>query len=286
MPLTVAKNVGAPLAVIVHGGPQGSTGDDWHYRWNLQSYASAGFVVLAPNFRGSTGFGHAYCRDISGDWAIGPDDSVAGVEHVLATRPWIDADRVVGLGASYGGFSMNYLNGHAPKNMFKALVNHDGVFDMRSSYWSTEELFFMEKEFGGPPCEAAAATPDSPYNTMSPALKVAEWRTPTLVIQGAAAVRESSSVDDRSTSSPRRRRGPTRTDDPRRGRGVDAILRAGDKDYRLVTSEALATFTALQRQGVESELLFLPDENHHCLNPQNSLVWHDTVLSWIRRWAA
>ena len=148
---------------------------------------------------------------------------------------------VVGLGASYGGFSMNYLNGNAPKDMFCALVNHDGLFDMRSGYWSTEELFFMEKEFNGPPCAAAASDPASPYNVASPALKVAEWRTPTLVIQG-------------------------------------------DKDYCLVTSEAISTFTALQRQGVASELLFFPDENHHCLNPQNSLVWHDAVLAWCRRW--
>ena len=180
-------------------------------------------------------------RDVSGDWAIGPDDSVKGVEHALATYAWLDPSKVVGLGASYGGFSMNYLNGNAPKDMFCALVNHDGLFDMRSGYWSTEELFFMEKEFNGPPCDAAANDSDSPYNVASPALKVAEWRTPTLVIQG-------------------------------------------DKDYRLVTSEAISTFTALQRQGVASELLFFPDENHHCLNPQNSLVWHDAVLAWCRRW--
>ena len=127
--------------------------------------------------------------------------------------------------------------------MFKCLVNHDGVFDLRSAYWSTEELFFMEKEFGGTPYAPESQLPESPYQTASPAAAVTNWKTPTLVIQG-------------------------------------------DKDFRLVTAEALATFTALQRQGVPSELLFLPDENHHCLNPQNSLVWHDTVLSWIRKWTA
>ena len=232
-----------PLAVVIHGGPQGSIGDDWHYRWNLQSYASAGFGVLAVNFRGSTGLGHAYCRDISGDWSIGPDDTVAGVRHVLETYDWIDPSRVAGLGASYGGFSVNYLNGHAPEGMFRCLVNHDGVFDLRSAYWSTEELFFMEKEFGGTPYAPESQLPESPYQKVSPAAAVTNWKTPTLVIQG-------------------------------------------DKDFRLVTAEALATFTALQRQGVESELLFLPDENHHCLNPQNSLVWHHAVLSWIKKHTA
>ena len=199
--------------------------------------------MLAVNFRGSTGLGHAYCRDISGDWSIGPDDTVAGVRHVLETYDWIDPSRVAGLGASYGGFSVNYLNGHAPEGMFRCLVNHDGVFDLRSAYWSTEELFFMEKEFGGTPYAPESQLPESPYQTASPAAAVTNWKTPTLVIQG-------------------------------------------DKDFRLVTAEALATFTALQRQGVESELLFLPDENHHCLNPQNSLVWHHAVLSWIKKHTA
>ncbi|KAH8065398.1 serine-type peptidase [Aureococcus anophagefferens] len=205
--------------------------------------ASAGFGVLAVNFRGSTGLGHGYCRDISGDWSIGPDDTVAGVRHVLETYDWIDPSRVAGLGASYGGFSVNYLNGHAPEGMFRCLVNHDGVFDLRSAYWSTEELFFMEKEFGGTPYAPESQLPESPYQKVSPAAAVTNWKTPTLVIQG-------------------------------------------DKDFRLVTAEALATFTALQRQGVESELLFLPDENHHCLNPQNSLVWHHAVLSWIKKHTA
>ena len=232
-----------PLAVVIHGGPQGTFGDRWHYRWNLQSYASAGFAVLSVNFRGSTGMGHAYCRDISGDWSIGPDDTVAGVQHCLETYNWLNASRIAGLGASYGGFSVNYLNGHAPEGMFKCLVNHDGVFDFRSAYYSTEELFFMEKDFGGTPFAPENQLPTSMYQTTSPADAVDKWKTPTLVIQG-------------------------------------------DKDFRLVTSEALATFTALQRQGVESELLFFPDENHWVNNPQNSLVWHDTVLSWIRKYTA
>ena len=150
-----------PLAVLYHGGPQGSTGDDWHYRWNLQFYASAGFAVLGINFRGSTGFGHEFCRAISAKggvgWNVGGEDTIASVEHVLKEHgSWIDAERVVGLGASYGGFTSNWLNGNAPKGMFKALVCHCGTFDLRSSYFSTEELFFMEHEFGGTPLEPAA----------------------------------------------------------------------------------------------------------------------------------
>ena len=109
--------------------------------------------MLAPNFHGSTGFGHAFCRAISGNWEIGGVDTVSGVRAALATRPWLDADRVVGLGASYGGYTSNWLNGNAPTGMFKALVTHCAPFDLRSSYYATEELFFMETEFGGPPPE-------------------------------------------------------------------------------------------------------------------------------------
>lgn len=237
-----------PLAVVYHGGPQGSTGDDWHYRWNLQSYASAGFAVLGVNFRGSTGFGHAFTRAISAKgkdavgWNVGGEDTIACVQHALAQHgDWLDAERVVGLGASYGGFTSNWLNGNAPKGMFKALVCHCGTFDLRSSYFSTEELFFMEHEFGGPAFEPAATEPSSPYVRCTPSAKVAQWETPTLVIHGA-------------------------------------------RDFRLVESEGIATFTALQRRGVPSEMLYLPSENHHCLNPQNSVVWHESVVGWIKRW--
>ena len=175
---------------------------------------------------------------------VGGVDTVKGVAALLASPEhgaMVDAGKVVGLGASYGGFTSNWLNGHAPKGMFKALVCHCGTFDLRSSYWATEELFFMETEFGGPACAAASRAPESPYSVFTPSAKVADWKTPTLVIHGA-------------------------------------------KDYRLVESEGIATFTALQRQGVPSELLYLPSENHHCLNPQNSMVWHEAVLGWIKRW--
>jgi len=230
-----------PLAVIYHGGPQGSTMDDWHYRWNLQYYASQGFAVLAPNFHGSTGFGHQFCRDISGNWEIGGLDTIAGVRAALQEYAWLDADRVVGLGASYGGYTSNWLNGNAPTNMFQALVCHCGTFDLKSSYYATEELFFMETEFGGPAYTEQSLQKESPYQKYTPSAKVHEWETPTLVIHGA-------------------------------------------KDFRLVESEGISTFQALQRQNVPSQLLYLPAENHHCLNPQNSMVWHETVMDWIQKW--
>lgn len=230
-----------PMAVVIHGGPQGAIMDSWHYRWHLQVYAARGFVTLAVNFHGSTGFGHAFCRSISGDWGGAPfEDILAGCRHVLAEHPCVDPERVCALGASYGGYMINYLNGNAPQGFFRCLVCHDGTFSIESSYYGTEELFFMEHEFGGVPWKAGA---DSSYRRFSPHLKVDQWKTPTLIIHGA-------------------------------------------KDYRLVETEGLAAFQALQRQGVPSELLLFPTENHWVLNPLNSLVWHDKVLGWLDRWTA
>jgi hypothetical protein len=103
-----------------------------------------GFAVLAPNFHGSTGFGHQFCRDISGNWEVGGIDTIAGVRAALKKYPWLDPERVVGLGASYGGYTSNWLNGNAPKGMFKALVCHCGTFDLKSSYYATEgKLYFL-----------------------------------------------------------------------------------------------------------------------------------------------
>ena len=106
----------------------------------------------------------------------GSEQSAAALE---THGDWIDKDRVVGLGASYGGFTSNWLNGNAPRGLFKALVCHCGTFDLRSSYFSTEELFFMEHEFGGPPFEPAAKDESSPYVRCTPSAKVDQWQTPT-----------------------------------------------------------------------------------------------------------
>lgn len=128
-----------PLAVVIHGGPQAAVCDEWNYRWNLQAYAAAGFATLAVNFHGSTGFGHEFARSISGDWELGVADVVSGTRCAIERYPWIDATRVVGLGGSFGGFAVNWLNGNAPEGMFKALVCHCGTFDAPSSYWATDE---------------------------------------------------------------------------------------------------------------------------------------------------
>jgi len=168
-----------PVAFLIHGGPQSSFGDHFHYRWNSQVYAGAGYGVVMVDFHGSTGYGQAFTDSISGDWGGKPlEDLKIGLETALARYPWMDGDRVAALGASYGGYMINWIAGNQP-DRFRCLVNHDGVFDQRSMYFSTEELWFPEWEQGGPYWE----NPET-YEKHNPARFVDRWRTPMLVIHG------------------------------------------------------------------------------------------------------
>jgi dipeptidyl aminopeptidase/acylaminoacyl peptidase len=225
-----------PIAFVVHGGPQGSMANEWHYRWNAQALAGAGYGVVMIDFHGSTGYGQAFTDSISGDWGGKPlEDLKLGLAAALKQFPWLDGEEACALGGSYGGFMINWIAGQWP-DRFKCLVTHDGIFDNRSMYYSTEELWFPEWENGGPEYQNPAA-----YAKFNPVDYVAKWKTPTLVIHGQL-------------------------------------------DYRVPYEQGLAVFTALQRRGVPSELLYFPDENHWVLKPSNSIEWYDTVLAWMNRW--
>ncbi|TPX34481.1 hypothetical protein SmJEL517_g02821 [Synchytrium microbalum] len=165
-----------PVAFLIHGGPEGAWDDSWSQRWNYQIFASAGFVVVAINPRGSTGYGIAFERGILNSWGLAPyQDLMMGLDHVLEKHLFTDPSRVVALGASFGGYMINWINGHTDR--FKALVCHDGIFDTRAAYYTTEELWFPEYEFGGPEYEK----PQS-YDEWNPSKFVKNWKTPTLVI--------------------------------------------------------------------------------------------------------
>ncbi|HSL82701.1 MAG TPA: S9 family peptidase, partial [Thermoanaerobaculia bacterium] len=169
-----------PVAFLIHGGPQGSFGNDFHYRWNPQVYAGAGYAAVMIDFHGSTGYGQGFTDSISGDWGGKPlVDLQKGLAAVLEHYPFLDGDRVCALGASYGGYMVNWIAGRWPEP-FRCLVNHDGVFDLRSMYFATEELWFPEWEFGGPYWE----NPEL-YEAHNPVRHVESWRTPMLVIHGA-----------------------------------------------------------------------------------------------------
>lgn len=225
-----------PVAFIIHGGPQGAMNNGFSYRWNPQTYAGQGFAVVTINFHGSTGYGQAFTDSISQDWGGKPlEDLKLGWAAALKKYKFLDADRACALGASYGGYMINWIAGNW-NEPWKCMVNHDGVFDTRAMGYATEELWFTEWENGGTVYDKPEA-----YEKFNPLNHVKDWRVPMLVVQG-------------------------------------------EKDYRIPTAQGTATFTALQRRGIPSQLLFFPDENHWVLKPQNSVMWHDTVNAWLKRW--
>jgi len=225
-----------PVAFLVHGGPQGAWPDEFHYRWNPQTYAGAGFAVVAVNFHGSVGYGQAFTDAISQHWGDRPlEDLQKGWAAALKQFPYLDGNDACALGASYGGYMIYWMAG-VWNQPWKCMVDHDGVFDARMMYYATEELWFEEHENGGTQFEH----PEN-YEKFNPLNHVKDWRVPMLVVHS-------------------------------------------NHDYRIPVTQGLGAFTALQRQGIPSEFLNFPDENHLVLKPQNSVMWHETVIDWLKRW--
>jgi dipeptidyl aminopeptidase/acylaminoacyl peptidase len=168
-----------PLKFLIHGGPQGAWGNEWTYRWNAELFAASGnYVVVMINFHGSTGYGQKFTDSISGDWGGKPYvDLMKGLDYVEKTYPFIDKNREAALGASYGGYMANWLLGHT--NRFRCIVSHDGMFNAESAYGTTEELWFPNWEFGGPPWKKRDV-----YRKWSPHEYAANFKTPTLVVHG------------------------------------------------------------------------------------------------------
>lgn len=173
-----------PVAFLIHGGPQGSFGNGWSYRWNPQTYAGQGYAVVMIDFHGSTGYGQAFTDSISQHWGDRPlEDLQKGWAAAQKKYAFLDGDKACALGASYGGYMINWIAGNwfdrNGKSPFKCLVNHDGVFDQRMMAYSTEELWFTEWENGGTPYDVPKN-----YEEFNPVNHVKKWRVPMLVIHG------------------------------------------------------------------------------------------------------
>ncbi len=178
-PVDFDSNKKYPVAFLIHGGPQGSFGNMFHYRWNPQVYAGAGYAVVMVDFHGSTGYGQGFCDSIRGDWGGKPlVDLQKGLAAALQRYPWMDGGRVGALGASFGGYMINWIAGNWP-DRFRCLVNHDGNLCERMAYFDTEELWFPEWDHLGTPWD----NPES-YEKHNPLNFVKNWKTPMLVIHG------------------------------------------------------------------------------------------------------
>ena len=227
-----------PTLLYAQGGPQSALSQFYSYRWNFQLMASQGYIVVAPNRRGMPGHGVEWNEAISKDWGGQVmDDYLSAIDDV-AKESYVDNDRLGAVGASYGGYSVFYLAGIHNKR-FKSFIAHDGVFDTRSMAGTTEELFFVNHDFGGQYWDKSNATAQKAFNEFNPVTHVDKWDTPILIIQGG-------------------------------------------KDYRVPIEQGLSAFQAAQLRDIKSKLLYLPEENHWVLKPQNALVWQYEFFSWLK----
>ena len=239
LPPNFDKNKKYPTLLYAQGGPQSALSQFYSFRWNFQLMASQGYIVVAPNRRGMPGHGVEWNEAISGDWGGGAMQDYLDAIDAVAQEPYVDKNRLGAVGASFGGYSVFWLAGNH-EGRFKTFIAHDGVFNTRSMYGTTEELFFVNHDMGGAYWEKENPIAQKAYNEFNPINYVDKWDTPIMIIQGG-------------------------------------------KDFRVPIGQGLEAFQAAQLRGIESKLLYLPEENHWVLQPQNALVWQREFFKWLEK---
>ena len=234
-----------PLAFLVHGGPEGAWEPAWSYRWNPNLWANHGYAVVMINPHGSSGMGIDFQNAVRYNWGGWPfEDLMKGLDYVVDNYDFIDRDRVGGCGASYGGYMINWIQGHNDDKKFKCLVTHDGVFSTITMFYATEEMWFPLSEYCPHDqwgCKPYNDDERKGYEEYNPEYFAQNWNTPHLIIHGS-------------------------------------------KDYRIPITEGISAFTTLQIRGIPSRFLHFPNENHWVLKPSNSIKWYDEVLGWLDKY--
>lgn len=231
----------APLAFLIHGGPYSAFDDEWGHSSGFHLYASQGYAVIAINFHGSTSYGQNFTDSIIGQFGSLPfEDLKLGLTAALTRYPYIDGNRAVAIGGSYGGYMVNWIAGHPEMSQrFKALISDAGIFNLKDFAYSIDELSLLENAVGGfTPYE----NPDA-FERFNPANHVLNWTQPMLIIHGR-------------------------------------------DDYRVPDTQGISAFTALQRRGIPSRLVYFPKEGHSTGNQLNSIVKHQEMLDWMNKWTA
>ncbi|MCD6063813.1 MAG: family peptidase, partial [Flavipsychrobacter sp.] len=223
-----------PTLLYCQGGPQSALSQFYSFRWNFQLMAAQGYIVVAPNRRGMPGWGTKWNEDISKDWGGQPMRDYLAAIDAVSQENYVDKNRLGCVGASYGGYSVFMLAG-MHDSRFKSFIAHDGLFDMKSWYGTTEELWFANWDLGGPYWQKPTPTG---YDKFNPSNFVDKWNTPIMIIQGGT-------------------------------------------DYRVPIEQGLEAFQAAQLRGIKSKLLYLPNENHWVLHPQNGIAWQREFFKWL-----
>ncbi|OLY82850.1 Dipeptidyl-peptidase 5 [Smittium mucronatum] len=222
-----------PVIYLIHGGPQQSWNDGWSTAWSPNMYANQGFVVFIVNFHGGDAYGQKFTDSIKNNWGTYPyEDIMTGLDILTSNAQFVDPNNIVGIGESYGGYMINWLNGHTDK--FKAFVNHGGIFNTISMYYMTDELWPLEHDMGIPWKFHSRKI----YKANNPEKFTKNWKTPTLFTHG-------------------------------------------ELDYRIPITESISAFSVLQRKGIDSKLLYFPNEDHFISNPPNQLKWLSEILGFF-----
>ncbi len=183
LPPNFDRNKKYPTLLYAQGGPQSPLSQFYSTRWNFQLMASEGYIIVAPNRRGMPGHGVAWNAEISGDWGGGAMQDYLDAIDAVSKESYVDKDRLGAIGASFGGYSVFWLAGNH-EGRFKSFIAHDGVFDTRAMYGTTEELFFVNHDMGGAYWEKDNAIAQKSFHEFNPITYVDKWDTPIMIIQG------------------------------------------------------------------------------------------------------
>lgn len=242
-PIKFKNGTKYPLSFLIHGGPESSWDPSWSFRWNPQNWVNREYGVLMINPHGSLGCGIKFQDDVRNNWGSHPfEDLMIGWNYLKEKfSDWVNMDKIGACGASYGGYMINWIQGHNNDSKFKCLVDHDGAFNTMLKLYTTDEIWFPLSEFC-PIDKLGCKTYDDEYRDnyqrYNPEAFVQNWKTPQLIIQGS-------------------------------------------KDFRIPLTEGVSAFAALQMRKVPSKFIHFPDENHWVLKPDNSIKWYQEVLDWL-----
>jgi dipeptidyl aminopeptidase/acylaminoacyl peptidase len=247
-PINYNKDKKYKTVLLIHGGPESSWSSDWSYRWNPEAFANQGFAVILINIHGSTGVSQKFTDSVRNDWGGVPFyDLITGMKYIVNTYSFVDSKNLFAAGASYGGYMINWIQGHNDDSeiKFKALAAHDGAFSVISKFYSTDELWFQKSEFCPP--EKIGCNPfdnkeiRAGFDKNCPEEFVKNWETPMIIMHGG-------------------------------------------KDYRVPLTEGLGSFTSLKLKGIDSKLVYFPQENHWVLKPENQVIWFNEIINWFNKY--
>ena len=286
----------------MHGGPEESWFDMWSDRWNPQTIVHQGYAVFAPNYHGGNSYGQVFADSIVGHWGdLTYEDLMKGISYILAAKPYLDANRIFCMGASFGGYLANWMQSQT--SLFRAIICHDGLFDLPSFYYEIDEEYNAEDHLLGLPWQKRVRTAVPPlyHNNVH---SVSEDNAPiTSNYDGFQDIITNpfshffTNTHHKNTNGEEDEEEEDILPNPYEIHSPSYYISStsphfntpqltfhGLKDFCCPSSQGFMAFFALQAQGTPSRLIIYPDENHWVLNQHNSVRWHEEIIGWLQNY--